>query len=250
MTLMIETLFKTLFLPPGIFILALALSFAVYLRRPLLARALIGGTLALLTMLSLPIITTGLHKIAEGGVAPFEAPGNAGAIVILSAGMIVDPPEMSVDATSDSLSIDRMRYGAHLQRQTGLPILVSGGPWGVRKIIVADVMANDLMTDFKAQVRWRETRSRSTAENAAFSAVLLKAEGIDHVVLVTHAWHMPRAISVFEAAGLKVTPAPTAYYPEAWGYAGAFLPSAKALHMSYYALYEIFGRAWYWVVKI
>jgi uncharacterized SAM-binding protein YcdF (DUF218 family) len=45
-----------------------------------------------------------------------------------------------------------------------------------------------------------------------FSAKILKQEGIAHIYLVTHFWHMPRAQAVFEKYGLKVTPAPMGFY--------------------------------------
>ncbi len=56
-----------------------------------------------------------------------------------------------------------------------------------------------------------ETRSRNTAENAAFSKAIAKPKPGERWLLVTSAQHMPRAIGCFRAAGF-----PVEAYPAAW----------------------------------
>ncbi|MBF9197862.1 ElyC/SanA/YdcF family protein [Microvirga terrestris] len=53
-----------------------------------------------------------------------------------------------------------------------------------------------------------EDRSRTTAENAAYSQELVKPREGERWLLVTSAWHMPRAVGVFEKAAFPVTPYP------------------------------------------
>lgn len=53
-----------------------------------------------------------------------------------------------------------------------------------------------------------ESGSRTTRENARQVAQLLGARCQEHWLLVTSAWHMPRAMSEFEAVGCNVTPYP------------------------------------------
>jgi uncharacterized SAM-binding protein YcdF (DUF218 family) len=53
-----------------------------------------------------------------------------------------------------------------------------------------------------------DDRSRTTAENAAYSRELAKPQEGERWLLVTSAWHMPRAVGVFEKAGFPVTPYP------------------------------------------
>ncbi|WP_341648475.1 YdcF family protein [Thauera humireducens] len=103
-----------------------------------------------------------------------------------------------------------MRYGARLARTTGLPLLVSGGGIG-NETAEAVLMKSALEEDFGLTVRWAEARSRDTRENALFSAQILREADVRHVLLVTHAMHMPRAQAAFESAGLIVTPAPTGW---------------------------------------
>ena len=79
---------------------------------------------------------------------------------------------------------------------------------------------------------------------------LLHTAGIGRIVLVTSAFHMPRAQRAFERAGLQVTAAPTGYF----GYAdGRFewphlVPSGDALRISYLALREMAAGWLYWLV--
>jgi uncharacterized SAM-binding protein YcdF (DUF218 family) len=115
-------------------------------------------------------------------------------------------------------------------------------PWWAE----AEIMGHILRHEFGIEARWQEAGSMDTAGNAALSAPILKAAGIQRIVLVTHAFHMPRARLLFERAGLEVIPAPTAFFSHQsfdWLMTD-FLPQAKALHTAYYALHEWLGMAW------
>jgi uncharacterized SAM-binding protein YcdF (DUF218 family) len=48
-----------------------------------------------------------------------------------------------------------------------------------------------------------ETRSRNTRENARYSAQLLDARKMHHILLVTSALHMERAMGEFSAQGCR-----------------------------------------------
>lgn len=67
-------------------------------------------------------------------------------------------------------------------------------------------LVGDLGLD-PARVVW-EDRSRNTHENALFSKDLMKPKPGETWLLVTSAWHMPRSVAVFEAAGWPVVPWP------------------------------------------
>jgi uncharacterized SAM-binding protein YcdF (DUF218 family) len=73
------------------------------------------------------------------------------------------------------------------------------------------VAARIAAQDFGRPLKWVEDRSRDTRENAERSVNLLRSAGIDHVLVVTHGWHMPRALRAFsEVAGpaMRVEAAP------------------------------------------
>nr|WP_279306686.1 YdcF family protein [Microvirga solisilvae] len=53
-----------------------------------------------------------------------------------------------------------------------------------------------------------EDRSRTTSENGQFSRELVKPQEGERWLLITSAWHMPRAMAVFKKAGFPVTAHP------------------------------------------
>lgn len=133
----------------------------------------------------------------------------------------------------------RLRYGAFLYRETGRPLLVSGGVVLDEAEPEAAVMARSLQQDHIVNVRWQENRSRTTWENAQRSRALLAQEGITRILLVTQGLHMRRARLAFEHAGFAVVPAPVdlmeppAARPWLLRFApgpGYFMRSSQALH--------------------
>lgn len=123
------------------------------------------------------------------------------AIVVLGGGMEPFAPEYGVSNLRHA-SLERLRYGIWLGRQTGLPLAFSGGVgWGQsdgkpEARIAAQIAAGE----FGLPLKWIEDQSRDTRENAAHTVALLRPAGVKHVVLVTHGWHMPRAVQAFETA--------------------------------------------------
>ncbi|RZI98105.1 MAG: YdcF family protein, partial [Rubrivivax sp.] len=71
--------------------------------------------------------------------------------------------------------------------------------------------AEAALAEWRLPLRWRDAQSRDTAENARHMKALLARDGVTRIALVTHAWHLPRAIHHFEAQGLTVVAAPTAF---------------------------------------
>jgi uncharacterized SAM-binding protein YcdF (DUF218 family) len=98
------------------------------------------------------------------------------------------------------------------------------------------------VNEFGVPVRWIETRSRNTHENAVNSAALLKANGVHSVVLVGHAFDFPRTRDEFSAAGIESIAAPINSPPAVPTAFTDFVPSAAGLRLSYYALYELLAN--------
>jgi uncharacterized SAM-binding protein YcdF (DUF218 family) len=138
-----------------------------------------------------------------------------------------------------------LRTAAALQRRTGLPILVTGGTTQPNSPPVGQVMAQSLTDDFRTPPRWIEAKSADTWENARFSADILRAEGITSVYIVTHAWHMRRAVLAFQGTGLTVTAAPTSLDDPLGPDLEDFLPRAGGWQTGYFAMHEWIGYAWY-----
>ena len=252
---LINAIPRDLILPPASLFLVIAVGLALWPRRPRLGRAVAGAGLTLLAVLSTQAGARLFVAPLERMTAPLQAPDRvrADAIVVLAAGRLQHAPEYGGRDIPDYFALARVRYAAHLQRATGLPLLVSGGNGasGVdpdtddRAYTKADAMADALRGDFGVPVKWIETHSRDTGENASDSAALLKPAGAHRILLVTDAMHMPRARAAFTRAGLDVVEAPTMFFSREPLSAHAFIPSAEGMRRSWYASYELLGIAWY-----
>lgn len=241
---LLKMLLSCLLLPPGNGLALLGLAWLGRRRRWALALAVLGALLLLLQ--SLPPVGTALMGTLEDRAGAWS-PETAGAqaIVVLGSGVIRPVAEFGGETASERTLV-RIRRGAQLARDTQLPVLVSGGRPLPAESSEAAAMAAILENEFGVAVRWREEGSLDTAGNAALSARMLVPEGIKRIVLVTQAFHMPRARLLFEAQGFEVIPAPTHFVSKnGTGFeAGSLFPSASALHNSYYALHEWLGILW------
>ena len=212
-------------------------------RRSGLAIATSGA--ALLVLLAMPAIAGALLVSLEQGMplaAPADDPPHA---IVILAGDASHP--VGADSLGlGPLTLERVAAGAALYRQTHLPILVTGGrPDEGGTASLAEVMARVLVHDFGVPVRWEETNATNTWQNAALSAPILAAAGIRSIYLVTHAWHMQRAIFCFRRLGITVTAAPVRLDRRPRLTVGDFAPSLHGWQDSYDALHEWIGIAWY-----
>lgn len=240
----LKILVSILLLPPanGLVLLCIA---GLYRRRRW-AFGLAAFATGLLVLQSLPPVAGLLLASLETRAGPvLQDAGGAQAIVVLSGGLEREAPEYGGDTVAERTLL-RVRYGAVLAHRLGLPVLVTGGRPDNATRTEAAAMAEILEREFAVKVRWQETQSRDTAGNAALSAEILRAAGVRRIVLVTQAFHMPRAARLFRAAGLEVVPAPTQFKTAGGGPLSPLdlLPQISALHNSYYALHEWLGIAW------
>lgn len=237
-----KKIISALILPPTSLVLLALLGLWLSRKHPKTGRSLATLSLVTLLILSLPVTGNALLQSLETE-PPISATqlNEAQAIVILGGGKNNTAPEFGNVDTINRWTLQRLRYGAFLQEQTGKPILVTGGGlFGERP--EADAMAETLQRDFHTKTIWVEDQSKDTAENAAFSATILKERGIQHIALISQAWHLPRAIKLFEQQGFTVYPAPTGYTHEDNEPIIRWLPKASALDKSSIAFKEYLGR--------
>ncbi len=237
---------SALVLPPfGLVLLALfGLWLARWHRR--LGQGVTVFALALLGALSVPLVADALmHTLEIYPPLSTQNLAKAQAIVILGGDDYPEAPEYGGDTVGRG-TLERLRYGVTLQRRSELPILVTGGaPYGATP--GAKTMKAVIEEDFMGSVQWVENASNDTAENATYSARMLKSAGITRIALVSHAWHLSRAVALFERQGLQVLPAPTGFAtrdPSIWA---QILPTGWAFEQSCLALHEWLGI---WVQRL
>ncbi|MCL4737296.1 MAG: YdcF family protein [Burkholderiaceae bacterium] len=174
------------------------------------------------------------------------------AIVVVGGGLRELAPEYGMTSLS-STSIERLRYGMWLARETGLPVVYSGGVGhGDRArhgpvASEAEVATRIAEREFRLPLRWAEGRSRDTVENGLLTVPMLAADGVTKVILVTHDYHQRRALRAFELGArragvpLEIVPAPVGLAAPGPWQAGDFLPTASGLFDTRRMLHEYVG---------
>lgn len=232
-------------LPPFSLVLMLAAGLLIHPRAPRLALTLIALATATLYALSTPWVSSVLQKSLEvADAVDLAAPPQADAIVVLGGGERTDAPEYGGD-TQNALSLERLRYAARLYQATHLPILATGGKSDSATLAEGTLMRAILIKELHTPVRWVEDASRTTWDNAHLSAPILKHAGIKRIFLVSHAWHLRRAVPLFEQQGLQVIPAGINFSRPRFETVLDILPGMTGLRDSTYALHEWLGILWY-----
>jgi len=236
---------EILALPPTGFVVLIVVGLLLRGGWQRFGRGLTWVSLIALILLGMPVVSHSMLLALESGL-PMQPPADhpPQAIVVLGA-EIIRAHQEKLGIRPGLLTLDRLRTSAELHRRTGLPILVSGGTTLPDTPAVALVMEQSLADDFQTPPRWVEPKSIDTWENARFSAAILRGEGITSVYVVTHAWHMRRALLAFQGTGLTVTAAPTSLDDPVGPDLDDFLPRAAGWQTGYFAIHEWIGYAWY-----
>lgn len=212
------------------------------LRWAVLSTLFTGGILAL----SLPVVANAIGVSLESAVAPqpLKAIPTADAIVVLGGGIgraneVTYVPECYRAA-------DRAVMAARLFHAGKAPVILPSGEISAEAekplLETMRVPASRILCDVE---------SRDTAENAQQVVRLLQQRKAKKMLLVTSAWHMRRALMMFEGSGLEVIPVGCDYEATLARSDAAKrplwmkLPSAAALEDSCVYLKEYLGILFY-----
>lgn len=247
--LLIKAASQLLLPPGGLIVLGLI---GLFCWRKSWGRALVFLSLACLWLLATEPVRDLLISPLENRYAALEPDDLAGvenqAIVLLGGGIYERAPEYQGRDSLGPAALMRTVYAADLAGISGLDVYTTGGsvlsegtePEGKvmrRRLIRLGVPAEKVHS---------ESESRNTWENAANLKQMLDAAGVEKVVLVTTAWHMPRSIWIFESNGFQVVPAPCNYVASRIPYdIRSYLPHWNKLADSADALHEYLGMLWY-----
>ena len=185
----------------------------------------LGGTLAVFGVLGL--LVGGLSPLSEIALLPLESrfapfPEDGAAptgIIVLGGGIESGLSEARGQVVVNDAGERPIYFGDLARRFPGARLVFSGGSGFVGGgIAEADIVSRQ--ADALGLPRARlilENRSRNTRENALFSAELVHPKPGERWLLVTSAWHMPRAVGCFRQAGFSVTAFPVDYRTRGWG---------------------------------
>ncbi|MGL6071412.1 YdcF family protein [Craterilacuibacter sp.] len=241
-------IFGALLLPPVNFLLLAGLGYGLLRRKRRLGIALMLISALLAYAFSTPRMAIALNSALENAqVAKASDVAKTEAIVVLGGGKKPAPEYGENILTGDSSA--RLRYAVVLHKASGVPLLLTGGaPLGGEP--EAWVMQRTLWRDYGLKPYWVESESANTAANARLSAAMLRLDGIKSITLVTQAWHLRRAVPLFEAEGLTVLPAPTGFTRYDGSGIVWYLPSGRAMQETHQALREWVGMAYHAVRQL
>jgi len=149
----------------------------------------------------------------------------------------------------------RLRYAVRLYDETNLPIITSGGKLNIHSPSEAKLMRKNIQAHHPIPIIWEENHSNNTKEESQFMVSILKKHHIKVAYLVTHAWHMPRAMYSFNYAfrntKIKIIAAPMGYTSlESNRKLFNYLPTSKALEISNTAMHEYIGLLAYYLSNL
>jgi uncharacterized SAM-binding protein YcdF (DUF218 family) len=248
----LKPILTALVMPPTSPLLLVLLGLLLW-RKRILAFLCVGFGFLSLWIMSSHGFAVMLSRTALPQVPHIELPDVKGlfkergvqAIVVLGGGVESRSREYEGAQLKPS-SVARLQYGMLLSKTANLPLAFSGGVgWSAMtgSDTEAAAAARWLAQSGWPALRWQDANSRDTLENAGNISQILKKDGVKSIALVTHAWHMPRAMQAFEGTGLQVTAAPTAYVEPAYSFVLEWLPSAEGLSDSRRVIRELLGLA-------
>lgn len=250
MGIYLNKILPVLLLPTGILLVLLVVALLLKHRWPLIA------ALLLVWIGSTPALSEHLQRWLENGAIrmPATEMPAADAIVVLSEGRVVAPGPARISEWTDG---DRFWGGIELYRAGKAPLLCfTGGwaPWLSSARPEGEILTQAAFAQGVPASAIRTTgRVTHTAEEARAVAEMLASHDLSKpdrkpvVLLVTSAYHMPRARRQFESAGLSVLPFPVDFQvgQEREFTVMSLLPSAQAWARTESAWRELIGRGYY-----
>lgn len=227
----------------ALLVLGLTLLFSTRMRY-LGMGALVLGT-GLLLIISVPPLPERALAALEGQYPVLAEPPDAGWIVVLGGGARDEESWPAATRLSES-SLYRLAEGVRVARLLPEAKLVTSG--GASRVgeTTASLMA-------RVAEQWGIESERivvqAEPENTAAEARAMAAriEPNERVILVTSAFHMTRAVALFEGEGVAVIPAPAGHLAEPtprYEHAGEFLPRSKHVEFTERLWWERLGTAW------
>ncbi|MTI80450.1 MAG: YdcF family protein [Firmicutes bacterium] len=247
----IKFIYTTFFLPPGIFIVLLALlSFWLFKRERKAAIALAVITFSFY-IFSTPFVGETLMRTLEARYQP-PTTIKGDVIVMLGGGSTAGNPDLNGKGHLSGSAANRLLTTAKLQKKTDLPVIFTGGQVysysaneseiAKRQLISLGIPKNKIII---------ETESRNTTENAIYTNEILKEHDFNQPILVTSAFHMERSVRNFSNEGIDVTPYPTDYFADAKQAfsVNKFIPTSGGITNTSIVFKEYLGIAALFVLK-
>ncbi|ULA61757.1 MAG: YdcF family protein [Nitrospira sp.] len=234
----------------------LVASLPVTPRRTTWVRRLAFSTILLLFLTATPLVSHMSISLLEARYPPFTAtPAQKFDAVVVLSGSVLQKGSLRPADEPGETSRQRTACGAELWQQGLAPkLFLTGGDATVIRNgppISREMKRWALRLGVPESVIQLEEQSRTTYENAVQTKAIL---GPGRILLVTAAYHLPRAVGLFEKQGFTVIPVACGFeakhHPrQAWEQKTLFdfIPTAQALLISTQTIDEVAGILVYWI---
>lgn len=208
-------------------------------RRRVLACALLMFALAWSGIWSVPVVSEWLRAplVRQHDIVAVSALPDTDAIVVLGGGTL----------RLDRLDSSRLAMAARAWLAGRAPLVIlsggsgRGGTYGKGRSEASRMAKTIQALGVPESALVLEDRSRTTEENALFTARLAREHGIQRILLVTSSLHMPRASLMFEDVGIDAIPVPVPERTEEESWSDRWIPTGRAMWRSGRALKEYGG---------
>jgi len=235
---------ELLILPPGIILVMLLFALLISRRSPVVSSVLSITGILLLIVLSMPLVARylliNLQDYPAIEINNLNTEQSEGTIVILGAGRYSSAPEYGFRDEVSTLTLERLRYGAALADKLKIPVLLSGGRRDANATSEAVMMNQVMVNIFNINPQYLEVTGINTFQQAMAVKKMLAAKPSQKIYLITHAWHMKRAVAEFSSQGFDVHAAPMGFAATS-SIENLYLPTATALASSSRALHEYYA---------
>ncbi|PIZ03994.1 MAG: hypothetical protein COY58_06510 [Gammaproteobacteria bacterium CG_4_10_14_0_8_um_filter_38_16] len=233
-------------LPFGLFWIALGIALLIGHRAARFRTAsFIIGFFTIMLFAFNPISNCLLNSLQSRYTPLMTIPNGVTQVVVLGGGVSGGknyPPNLTLNSASLSRLVEGIRLLKVLETTHPKAQLILSGGRVFRSPAVAGTMRNTaVMLGVNRKNTVLEDGSQDTRQEALF---LQKTLGGNPFLLVTSAYHMPRAMDLFQDLGMHPIAAPTQYIRSQHDSLLWYIPNANSVVVSDIAIHEYLGLLW------
>lgn len=219
-------------LPPGLILALVIFCILIWWPKPFLSRFIAFMSMVFLYLFSTPMFAVyfATHFEKYPSLKLNSLPKDVERIVVIGPWNDVEKDSL---APLNGSAMSRIHFATVLHEKTQAPIsiIVNEGSMNIEPKAVTAIKGLINQEKLKKPVEYINKVESNDSLDTKEVAEILKKKEIKNIILITESWHMPRAVMGFEEAGIRVDPAPTAFFSSRFKHrkVQAYLPNAEAL---------------------
>lgn len=248
---LLKKIFSTLIMPLNLVLILLLFSVLYFRKRPKTSFKCLISAFLLLIITSVPYVSDQFMVNIEDNYQAFTKNNKPVDYIIVLGSWHIDNIALPVTSQLDKDALQRLIEVLRIYTLHPEAKIITSGYHNRDKVSHAQKMKQALvLLGIPAQKIITENFPKDTEEEAQLISPRVLGS---HVVLVTNADHLPRAMKYFQAEGVEPIAAPAGFWvkninsPKSWGY---YVPNSKKLEQTTMAWYETLGRLVQWLKEL